>query len=157
LLERLLLRFSRAKVLCLVRAENEQKGLERIMTNMKNHHCWQDAFAQRIQIVPGDLGLPRFGLDEARFWALAEVDAIYHNGALVHWVFPYQKLKGASRVSSWPTLIYLFTLLISAEGAQGRLLLSPSPSLHPFFFSSCMQPPTWRAPRSCCGCAPMAA
>lgn len=51
--------------------------------------------------VPGDLAKPRFGLSEDAFTHLAEsVDAIYHNGAVVNFVFPYHLLRdtnGAAR------------------------------------------------------------
>lgn len=42
----------------------------------------------------GDLGRPLLGLSQAEFDSLAEeVDIVYHNGAVVHWVYPYSKLK----------------------------------------------------------------
>jgi thioester reductase-like protein len=48
----------------------------------------------RLHVVPGDLGLPRFGLAESDFAALAaQVDVVYHSGALVNFAYPYASLK----------------------------------------------------------------
>lgn len=51
-------------------------------------------FAARIVPVLGDLGQPRLGLSEANWTALStQIDAIVHNGAYVHWLLPYAKLR----------------------------------------------------------------
>jgi thioester reductase-like protein len=48
----------------------------------------------RIRVVCGDLSRERLGLSEEVFAELAhEVDAIYHNGAVVNTVLPYSALK----------------------------------------------------------------
>lgn len=45
----------------------------------------------------GDLAKPMYGLSAEAFGKLAEVtNAVFHNGALVHWVYPYSKLKAAN-------------------------------------------------------------
>ena len=94
LLAELLRRFPDAVVRCLVRAKDDSAGFERLATNLRNHLLWSEAYAPRIVPVVGDLGKPLFGLPAAEFAALAEAaDAIYHNGAMVHWVYPYSKLK----------------------------------------------------------------
>lgn len=42
----------------------------------------------------GDLSEPRCGVAEGLWVELAQkVDIVMHNGALVHWVYPYSKLK----------------------------------------------------------------
>jgi myxalamid-type nonribosomal peptide synthetase MxaA len=90
-----LLRETDVEVFALVRAESEQRGLDRIREAMQGYWAWDDAFASRIHPVPGDLGRPKLGLPDERFAELAEmIDAIYHNGALVNFAYPYSVLKG---------------------------------------------------------------
>ena len=52
----------------------------------------------KLQVVLGDLAAPqRLGMAEAVYTKLAdEVDDVLHNGALVHWVYPYSKLRAAN-------------------------------------------------------------
>jgi thioester reductase-like protein len=93
LLRELLLQDTAVRVQCLVRARDEREASARVRNNLIAHACWDDAFAARITAVPGDLSLPRLGLDERVWQDLARhVDAIYHNGALVNSVLPYEKL-----------------------------------------------------------------
>ncbi|OKP00571.1 thioester reductase domain-containing protein [Xenorhabdus eapokensis] len=47
-----------------------------------------------VDFIIGDLGQPRFGLLPESWRQLAEeVDVIYHNGALVNFIYPYSALK----------------------------------------------------------------
>jgi thioester reductase-like protein len=47
--------------------------------------------------VVGDLSQPRLGLAAREFDALADdVDAIYHNGALVNFLFPYEEMRATN-------------------------------------------------------------
>lgn len=63
---------------------------------------WEESLVGRYTAIVGDLTKPKFGMSEEEFNALKDkTDAIYHNGAMVHWVYPYSKLK-AMNVS--PTL-----------------------------------------------------
>jgi amino acid adenylation domain-containing protein/thioester reductase-like protein len=92
-----LLEQTRAEVSCLVRAPDEHAGRERIRKGLQAYGLWDEAFGRRIVAVPGDLSRPLFGLTPQRFTQLAAaVDAIYHNGALVHFLQPYQALKAAN-------------------------------------------------------------
>ena len=92
-----LMRRSQAKVHCLVRARDRNEGLARVRKALKDYGLWSDTFAGRIAVEPGDLGRPLLGLGEADFDRLArEIDAIYHNGARVHFVHPYPVLKAAN-------------------------------------------------------------
>jgi len=64
---------------------------------MAAYGLWDNTLAGRIVAVPGDLGQPRLGLDEAQFRELARrVEVIYHNGALVNFVYPYAAHKAAN-------------------------------------------------------------
>ncbi|WP_423760150.1 thioester reductase domain-containing protein [Burkholderia sp. NLJ2] len=83
-----------ARVMCVVRADDPVAGVRRIEAAMQSHGLWEARHAHRIVAVPGDLGEPNLGLSTAAFDALAsEIDAIYHNGALVNFVYPYATLK----------------------------------------------------------------
>eukprot|EP01121_Diplochlamys_sp_Union-15-3_P007669 TRINITY_DN1967_c0_g1_i2.p1 TRINITY_DN1967_c0_g1~~TRINITY_DN1967_c0_g1_i2.p1 ORF type:complete len:765 (-),score=135.67 TRINITY_DN1967_c0_g1_i2:104-2398(-) len=82
------------RVYCHVRAANHEVGLSRLIENMTSHLLWKDEYRDRIVAVPGDLGQPLLGLTKAQYSELADIiDIIIHNGAMVHWILSYQKLK----------------------------------------------------------------
>ena len=84
-----------------VRANDEASGLERIKKAGITYGIWSDEFSSKIKVVLGDLSKPLFGLDDDKWNSLAnEIDTIIHNGALVHWVYPYSKLRDANVISS---------------------------------------------------------
>ncbi|KAF9584076.1 large subunit of alpha-aminoadipate reductase [Lunasporangiospora selenospora] len=88
-----------ARVICLVRATEAEKAMQRLRTCGENHLIWSEEWVSsgRLSVVTGDLGLDQFGLS-AEDWerCCREVDVIVHNGALVHWVYPYPKLRAAN-------------------------------------------------------------
>ncbi len=84
-------------IYCHVRAKDEATGLKRIVDNMKRYRCWNDKYAQRIQAVTGSLDKPLMGMKEDVYERLSqEVDAVYHNGALLNFLYPYSYLKGTN-------------------------------------------------------------
>ncbi|MCE9624319.1 MAG: thioester reductase domain-containing protein, partial [Deltaproteobacteria bacterium] len=86
-----------ARIFCLVRAENATAGFQRLRENLSFYSLWRDSWESRIVAVPGHLSSPRLGLSEADFTALAgEIDVIYHNGALVNFIYSYQDLQAAN-------------------------------------------------------------
>eukprot|EP00730_Choanoeca_flexa_P002676 TRINITY_DN11128_c0_g1_i1.p1 TRINITY_DN11128_c0_g1~~TRINITY_DN11128_c0_g1_i1.p1 ORF type:complete len:749 (+),score=225.20 TRINITY_DN11128_c0_g1_i1:35-2248(+) len=94
LLDELLRANDTTAVVCLVRAKNPEAGLQRLQSNMRNHLVWKDSYAGRVRAVVGDLARPLLGMEQDEFSRLAEqVDMVIHNGAVVHWVYPYSKLK----------------------------------------------------------------
>ncbi|WP_019854042.1 amino acid adenylation domain-containing protein [Actinopolyspora mortivallis] len=95
LLDRLVRR-TRATVLCLTRAEDEQRALTRIAANMRRYGLSFDEVGHRVVAVPGDLSRPALGLGD-RFDELAErVDLVVHNGSHVNFVFPYSSMRAAN-------------------------------------------------------------
>lgn len=55
----------------------------------------EEADWKRVIPIPGDLSKPHLGLSSDEFGALAgQVDMIFHNGALVNFIYPYSELKG---------------------------------------------------------------
>ncbi len=92
-----LMRTTRATVHCLVRAGDEAGARERLRENLERYAVWDDVEPDRLAVVVGDLARPRLGLSEEEFDALAAtVDVVYHNGAQVHWLHPYETLRAAN-------------------------------------------------------------
>jgi thioester reductase-like protein len=90
-----LLRETEAEVRCLVRARDPEAARRRLEANLARYHLDSEAHASRIVPVVGDLSQERLGLSPEAFTALAgEVDLVFHCAALVHYVYPYAKLRG---------------------------------------------------------------
>ncbi|MGW4788565.1 amino acid adenylation domain-containing protein [Streptomyces sp. NPDC004230] len=99
-LTRDLLRATRGRVHCLVRAADAEQARERVLDNLSVQGCLDglDASARtRIVGVPADLAQPRLGLPEGDWRRLADqAGAIYHNGAHVNSLLSYEKLRAAN-------------------------------------------------------------
>jgi thioester reductase-like protein len=92
-----LLQQSKATIHCLVRATDVQDGLGRLRRNLADYGLWNEKFTRRLVVVLGDLARPRLGLDDTTYAHLAKtIDVIYHNGALVNFVYPYQAHRAAN-------------------------------------------------------------
>ncbi|MET9843892.1 amino acid adenylation domain-containing protein [Streptomyces ossamyceticus] len=91
-----LLRSTTGRILCLVRASDEQHGMEMIRSSHRRY-VLSDLSSARIQPVVGDLGKPGLGLSPGRFEELAStVDAVYHFGAQVNFIYPYHELRAVN-------------------------------------------------------------
>ncbi|MDQ5822355.1 MAG: thioester reductase domain-containing protein, partial [Actinomycetota bacterium] len=89
-----LLRATPARVHCVARADDAEQAKNRVIGNLEANGCWDNAFAARIVGIPGDLARPGLGLADTTWRELAEtIDAIYHNGAHVHSLLSYDKLR----------------------------------------------------------------
>jgi amino acid adenylation domain-containing protein/thioester reductase-like protein len=105
---------------CLIRADNKEDGLRRLKKNLDYYQLWDETLASRVRIIPGNLDRPRFGLSDRRFDSLAdELDVIYHNGAMVNFVYPYHALKS-----------------VNVDSTQDVLRLASSKKLKPVHFIS---------------------
>ena len=74
------------KVICLVRAADDDKVLDRLRDAAVGRGVWDEEWVKsgRLEVVRGDLDRPRFDLDGGAWMRVAgEADAIIHNGALV--------------------------------------------------------------------------
>ncbi|TFK41626.1 hypothetical protein BDQ12DRAFT_663680 [Crucibulum laeve] len=69
------------KVICLVRDLSIEKGLARLKEGSTDRAVWDDAWDGWTRIAN-------------------EADAVLYNGALVHWVYPYEKLRAANVIST---------------------------------------------------------
>ncbi|MEU8698962.1 thioester reductase domain-containing protein [Streptomyces sp. NPDC048680] len=92
-----LMRTTTARIHCLVRGTGEQEAYERLRTGLEWYRVWDAVDEDRLDVVVGDLAQERLGLTEERFDDLARtVDVIYHAGASVHWLKPYEALRDAN-------------------------------------------------------------
>ncbi|KAJ7857300.1 alpha-aminoadipate reductase Lys1p [Mycena olivaceomarginata] len=113
------------KVICLVRAPDAQNGLERLKTGSSDRGVWDDEWVKsgRLEVVIGDLGVELFGLGKDGWQRIAEeADAVVHNGALVHWVYPYDKLRNAN------VLATLTAIDLASTGKQKLVVFVSSTS-----------------------------
>ncbi|MBN8579020.1 MAG: amino acid adenylation domain-containing protein [Anaerolineae bacterium] len=131
-----LLRMTSADVHCLLRAEDAAMGVQRLKNNLNKYLLWDDAFTERIKPILGDLGEPRLGLTDEVFEQLTHViDVIYHNGALVNFVYPYhahkasnvlgtqEVLRLASRIKLKPVhFVSTLSILYSGDANDGRII-----------------------------------
>lgn len=84
-----------------VRASSKESGLERIRKAGKTYGIWNEKWTESIEIVLGDLSKPKFGLETSAWESLANtVDVVIHNGAMVHWVYPYSTLRDANVIGT---------------------------------------------------------
>ncbi|TIB62058.1 hypothetical protein E3P78_02521 [Wallemia ichthyophaga] len=91
------------KVICVVRAKSNEDGINRLRQGGSARHSWDETWVKqgRVEAVVGDLESKHFGLDEKEWNRLSsDSDAIIHNGAFVHWVYSYGKLRSANVLST---------------------------------------------------------
>ncbi|MDR7303684.1 thioester reductase domain-containing protein [Haloactinomyces albus] len=92
-----LLRRRNGNVICVVRAEDEEHALRRVVSNLEAYGLDVGSETSRIVPVIGDLAEPLFGLDEESFAALHDrVGDIVHCGGVVKWTYPYKGLEPAN-------------------------------------------------------------
>ena len=91
-----LLAATTARVWCLVRAPDAAHAMARI-TDAAARYELAGLPADRVVPLPGDLASPRLGLSPGQFCELARsVDVIYHAGAAVNFIYPYEELRAAN-------------------------------------------------------------
>ncbi|KAL4734758.1 hypothetical protein BDV11DRAFT_174477 [Aspergillus similis] len=113
-------------VVALVRARDEDHAMERIVSSAKAAQWWQEEYRSRVSAWVGDLAAPHLGLSESQWSAIEgrgrsgsgsgsnsgpaepRIDAIIHNGALVHWGADYHRLRSVN-VSSVVSLLAALT------------------------------------------------
>jgi amino acid adenylation domain-containing protein/thioester reductase-like protein len=91
-----LLATTSARIWCLVRATDEADARRRIARTSARYELGAPP-ADRVVPLPGDLAEPWLGLSDVAFRDLARgIDIIYHAGALVNFIYPYQELRAAN-------------------------------------------------------------
>lgn len=97
-----LLENTSAKIICLVRfnepeEDDQAGGVARIRRNLLDLGLWRDSIMERVEVLPGNLSRPRFGLSPEFFDSLASrVQVIIHAAATVNLVYPYAALRNAN-------------------------------------------------------------
>ncbi len=85
------------KVVAHVRARTPEAAFQRVQQTCQAYGIWSSTWSDRIECVVGNLGDPKLGLEPKTWDRLCnEVDVVIHNGAWVHWVWPYANLKPAN-------------------------------------------------------------
>eukprot|EP00835_Amoeboradix_gromovi_P002433 NODE_138_length_17968_cov_0.291175.p1 type:complete len:1256 gc:universal NODE_138_length_17968_cov_0.291175:6910-3143(-) len=102
---------NKCTVYCLIRGNDLDHCKSKLITAMKQYGneiedgLIHSSVDERIPgpcvvVVRGDLSLPLLGLSDSLFNSISVMsDVVIHNGALVHWVYPYNRLE-ASNVNS---------------------------------------------------------
>jgi amino acid adenylation domain-containing protein/thioester reductase-like protein len=91
-----LLAATTARVWCLVRADDAAHGMVRI-ADAAARHGLPGLPADRVIPLPGDLAALRLGLSPGEFRELTRsIDIIYHAGAMVNFIYPYEELRAAN-------------------------------------------------------------
>ncbi|EDN69765.1 conserved hypothetical protein [Beggiatoa sp. PS] len=92
-----LLNNTTADIYCLTRSNDIDAAKQRLKNHLQFYALWEETLSPRIIPVVGDLSKPLLGISEQQFGELAEqIDVIYHNGALVNFVYPYSTLKASN-------------------------------------------------------------
>ncbi|UCG70211.1 MAG: thioester reductase domain-containing protein [Thermoplasmata archaeon] len=92
-----LLKQTKAKIYCLIRPKKVLNIEERLHQNLVKYKFDKYIRSNRIVPVEGDLEQPRLGLSDAMYDVLADrIDNIYHNGAVVNYVYSYNLLKNTN-------------------------------------------------------------
>jgi len=100
-----LLELTRAKVYVLVRASDEVQGMQRLRAAMESMgSCGaglMHLFETRVIPVCGDLSQRELGLTQDGWEFLAnEMDAVFHNGATVNYLFNYDRMRDANVIGT---------------------------------------------------------
>ncbi|WP_030254705.1 MULTISPECIES: non-ribosomal peptide synthetase [Streptomyces] len=91
-----LLATTRARIHCLVRAPDEEHALERLRATQQRF-LRHDLADSRVVPLVGDLTRARIGLTERQFdWLAGNLDAVYHLGGQVNFLYPYHQLRDAN-------------------------------------------------------------
>ncbi|KAK4703385.1 L-2-aminoadipate reductase, partial [Phenoliferia sp. Uapishka_3] len=88
-----------SKVICHVRAKTPEIAVERLRESGEGRGAWEESWVTDglIEAVVGDLESTHLGMSDEDWTRVAkEADVIVHNGALVHWIYPYAKLRKAN-------------------------------------------------------------
>lgn len=83
-----------AEIFCLIRAATLEEAQLKLVSQLKKHQLFRADSFDRVQVVLGDLALPKLGLSASDYERITEqVDSIIHVGARVHHVYDYQTLR----------------------------------------------------------------
>ena len=111
-------------VLAHVRAKSAEAALERLKNSCLAYGIWKPEWESRVTCVTGNLGDDNLGIDSQAYSSIiSTVDVVIHNGAQVHWVYPYSKLKHANVKGT------IDALKLCSEGKPKRFVFVSSTSV----------------------------
>jgi thioester reductase-like protein len=131
---------SNCKFICLVRCESSVNPLDRIRDNMIFYQIWKQDYQERLIPLQGDLAKTSFGLDNETYESLGnQIDIIFHCGATVNFVLPYNKLYGANvcgtreiirlatYTSNYISVQYISTVSVLSSGVNNEISIDEIP------------------------------
>jgi nonribosomal peptide synthetase MxcG len=139
---RALLDTTPARVVCLVRAEDEASAKLRLRRALSRQGLSLDGLSERVLALPADLARAWLGLSEPAFRRLAaECDAIYHNAAAVSLVRPYGSVRATNVLATAEALRFaacerlkplhhVSTLAVAAGASDAAVLREQFVSAH---------------------------
>lgn len=93
------------KVIAMVRAKTPEQAFERVKGTCTAYGAWSDSWNGRLECVTGNLGDERLGMSqEAWDDVVKRADVVVHNGAQVHWVYPYKHMRGPNVLGTMDAL-----------------------------------------------------
>ncbi len=107
-----LLQNTNAQIYCLVRADSEEAGLERIIRALAKHGSSFSALsaesAARLKVVCGSIDTSQFGLGHQVYSELSElVETVYHCAAQVNNLASYEELRQSNVVGTQEIVRFL--------------------------------------------------
>ena len=101
-----LVQSTNARLTVLIRADNTEEGQKRLIAALQKHERrYSTDELARITVICGDFALPLLGLEQAKWDELSQnIDTVFHIGALVNTVAPYQSLR-APNVSATQEIV----------------------------------------------------
>ncbi|KAI8997523.1 L-aminoadipate-semialdehyde dehydrogenase [Pilobolus umbonatus] len=113
ILDKLLSYPNTEKIICIVRAKDASTAFQRVKKAAIDHLVWKDSYEKKVEAVCGDLSSDRLGLSDGEWKRLASsAHAVVHNGALVHWVYPYHQLRAPNVIGT------LWAMRLASESTQ---------------------------------------
>jgi pyochelin synthetase len=97
------------QILCLLRCNNPQHGLDRLRQAALEKGLPDAIDTSRIRIIPGDLSQARLGLQQTEYEQLCEeVDSVIHNASIINLMDPLSALystnvEGVTRILEFAT------------------------------------------------------
>jgi thioester reductase-like protein len=86
------------RIFCLVRCENESKGMKKLQTQA--HQAQLNTDFRRVQVIPADLSKPALGLSQSnRDLLVQQADCVLHCAAQVHHLCSYEALRQTNVLS----------------------------------------------------------
>eukprot|EP01130_Rhizamoeba_saxonica_P009140 TRINITY_DN3712_c0_g1_i2.p1 TRINITY_DN3712_c0_g1~~TRINITY_DN3712_c0_g1_i2.p1 ORF type:complete len:836 (-),score=160.06 TRINITY_DN3712_c0_g1_i2:103-2610(-) len=84
-------------VYCLVRSQNKEDALKRVISTLKMYSIWNDQYLPKIKAIPSDISSELFGLSQSKFEALSKrITSVVHCAAWVNSFYDYSTLRNSN-------------------------------------------------------------